>query len=381
MLALTNLTSLAKPGYLFRPHQIARRLWREIVHGRKREIKTVRLPWKLDIAVDIGELIGWNLYTRAIYETAVTEVLWRLAELGDTVVDAGANVGYMTSILGARVGKKGKIYCFEPHPEVFQLLQRNVRVWEATARCGSFLPYQIALGQREEVATLKVPPNFAQNKGTSWLEVTDNGAADSGMRVRVSALDDLIPQHETIGVIKLDVQGHELPVLKGMARILTERRVRNIVFEEEGEYPAATHAYLKTMGYYHFGIEQHFGGVRCIPEGRPYCDPISGSPPNYVATIDPEITMARLRSGDFGNRSVQRTSCGDDYDLLCQTVFGQMKQSRHIKSPATISAIETINWGHSRMRTSGSIHHQSGTILKFLASVSFVAFGRYRTNS
>ncbi|MGB2888149.1 MAG: hypothetical protein WBC04_10660 [Candidatus Acidiferrales bacterium] len=63
-----------------------------------------RLPWGLEIAVDLGESIGWSVYTCAIYETAVTKALWRLVKPGDSVVDGGANIGYMTSILaeGAR---------------------------------------------------------------------------------------------------------------------------------------------------------------------------------------------------------------------------------------------------------------------------------------
>lgn len=297
MLAIENLTGLAKPEYLLRPHQIARRLWREIAHRRKSEMKIVRLPWKVDITVDTGELIGWALYTRAIYETAVTEALWRLTDPGDTVVDGGANFGYMTSVLAVRVGRRGKVYCFEPHPEIFRQLQGNVRGWEASKRCGSFSLHQIALGSHEQLGTLRVPPNFAQNKGTSWLEAEGNRAQGVGLPVKVLALDNVIPRHETIGVVKLDVQGHELAVLKGMERILTERRVRYIVFEEEGEYPAPTHSYLGTMGYHHLGIEQHFSGVRCIPEGRPHSDPINGSPPNYVATVDPELTITRLQRG------------------------------------------------------------------------------------
>lgn len=296
MLTIKSLGGLSKPEYLFRPRQIGRRLWREAV-GRKKQQRMARLPWGLDISVDLADTIGWAIYTRAIYETAVTEALWRLVEPGDTVVDGGANVGYMTSILALRVGERGRVCCFEPHPEVFQDLQRNVRIWETNNQCGTFSLYQAALGEREGTATLLVPAYFSTNSGSSWIEDCENHREGQAHQVKVLPLDTVIPEHQTIGVVKLDVQGSELAVLKGMERILRERRVRHIIFEEESNFPAATHAFLRELDYQCFGLEHHFTGIRCIPGGPPRYDPVEGPPPNYLATLEPELTVSRLESG------------------------------------------------------------------------------------
>jgi FkbM family methyltransferase len=296
MINLKSFAALAKPEYLLRPHQIGRRLWREVVHDRAQGEKIVRLPWGLDIAVDAGEAIGWSLYTRALYETAVTEALWRLAKPRDSVVDGGSNIGYMASVLASRVGPRGKVYCFEPHPEVFRGLQRNVKAWQDSQRCGSFLLYQAALGERESMGILRIPDHFADNQGTSWMQADDTREGRS-VNVRIVALDDVVPESETLGVVKLDVQGYELTALKGMERLLRERRVRTVVFEEERAYPAATHVFLREMGYENFGLEHRFGGVQCVPGERRHYDPISDPPPNYVATVEPKLTMAQLQKG------------------------------------------------------------------------------------
>jgi FkbM family methyltransferase len=296
MLSIKSLGSLAKPEYLFRPHQIGRRLWREAV-GRKKQQRMARLPWGLDISVDLADTIGWSVYTRAIYETAVTEALWRLVEPGDTVVDGGANVGYMTSILALRVGERGRVCCFEPHPDVFQDLRRNVGIWETNNQCGSFSLYQAALGEREGTATLVVPVHFSTNRGSSRIEDSENHRKGQAHRVKVLPLDTVIPEHQIIGVVKLDIQGSELPALRGMERILRERRVRHIIFEEESNFPAATHAFLRELNYESFGLERHFTGIRCIPGGPPHYDPVEGPPPNYLATLEPEFTVPRLESG------------------------------------------------------------------------------------
>ena len=63
-----------------------------------------------------------------IWETSETYWFLRTVKPGDTVVDAGANVGYYTIIGSRLVGDKGKVYAFEPEPANFALLQKNVRL-------------------------------------------------------------------------------------------------------------------------------------------------------------------------------------------------------------------------------------------------------------
>ena len=296
MLTIKNLAGLGKAEYLFRPHQIVRRLWRE-AKGQRQAVKTVRLPWGLEIAVNTADSLGWSLYTRAIYETPVTEALWRLVQPGDSVVDAGANIGYMTSVLAVRVGEAGKIYCFEPHPGLFDDLQRNVSAWKARKPSCSFLLYQAALGAREGLETLRIPDFFSTNRGVSRIEPSRSQGEGQSLQVKVLALDEVIPKNETIRLVKLDVEGYELAVLNGMEGILRARRVRHVVLEELSDFPAATHKFLWKMGYAIFGIERHFSGIRLIRDAQPGYDPVSGPPPNYLATIEPELALSRLQSG------------------------------------------------------------------------------------
>jgi FkbM family methyltransferase len=290
MLRIAGLAGILKPEYLFRPNQIPRKLWLECL-GRREEIKKARLPWGLEIRVNTGESIGWSIYTRALYETAVTESLWRLARAGDIVVDVGANIGYMTSILAIKVGPRGKVYSFEPHPGTFEELQLNAANWSADKRCGQFVLHNAALGDRNGSGKLHVPDYFNLNQGTSWIG-PPNALADSQMDVGILALDDVVPDCESIGVIKIDVQGYELSVLKGMERLLRERRCRHIVFEEENPFPALTHTFLSDMSYVIYGIEQRFGGVRYARNQQPYFDPVNGPSPNYLATIESEAEVS-----------------------------------------------------------------------------------------
>jgi hypothetical protein len=139
---------------------------------------------------------------------------------------------------------------------------------------------------------------FATNRGTAWISDTVEVTPDSGaIEVPIRNLDSLLGEGETIGVLKMDVQGHELGVLQGMTRLLRLHAVRDIVFEEEAAFPAPTHKYLKSHGYAIFGIQEHFAGVSCLPDAQPAFDRTNGPAPNYLATVDAERAIARLGPG------------------------------------------------------------------------------------
>jgi hypothetical protein len=84
-------------------------------------------------------------------------------------------------------------------------------------------------------------------------------------------------------------------VLQGSARLLKRHAVRDIVFEEERPYPAPTHEYLKTLGYTVFGLAETFSGVKLVPNDQPPYDSGFGPIPNYLATVDPERAIERIK--------------------------------------------------------------------------------------
>ena len=209
MLTIDSLAGVAKPEYILRPHQIARRLWVEALPKRSQFTK-VWLPWGYPMMVNPAESIGWAIYSRGIYEMPLTEALWRLAQPGDVVVDGGANIGYATSILAARVGPQGKVHSFEPDPRSFGELERNVAEWEQRGQRGAFVLHAAALGARSGTATLDIPASFEWNGArarieTSPLEEMGISELDRGiarLQVKLVSLDDVFSQGERLSVVK-----------------------------------------------------------------------------------------------------------------------------------------------------------------------------------
>ena len=295
MLTPKSLLRLATPPYLFQPLQVFRRLRLEYFWRSKTEA-LVLLPWGLPIKINPQEAVGHEIAAQGVYEREVTETLWRLTDPGDLAIDVGANIGYTTSIFGVRVGPKGQVHSFEPHPQVFQSLSENVTRWKRDARCGVFIPHQSALGNESGSALLRTDDWFKTNRGTAWISEEKETAANQQVcEVPMQKLDNIFPNGEAIGIVKMDVQGHELSVLQGMSRLLERRAVRDIVFEEEKPFPAPTHQFLKTFGYSIFGLQGSLAGVQPLPDTQPASDPQCGPVPNYLATHDPARALAWLK--------------------------------------------------------------------------------------
>lgn len=283
-----------KPEFVFRPKQALVRLIREFSR-KPNGPQRVHLPWGLTIDVYATEQIGSHIWLFGVYDLAVCENLWRLAEAGELCVDVGANVGQMLSILAMRVEDRGSVIAIEPQPEVFAELQRNVRQWSLQPGIGKVSLFQIALSNETCSGHLYMPSEFEFNRGISRL-LADEDELDSDRicPVETKRLDEIVSS--AIGVLKIDVEGHELKVLEGAEILLREGKIRDIVFESHTAYPTAVTDFLETAGYEIFEIIKPLLGPQIIKPlpSKPF-DP-SAMVFNYLATLAPDRAQLKLRA-------------------------------------------------------------------------------------
>ncbi len=298
MLTPRSLLRLATPPYLFQPLQVFRRLRLEYF-WRSRTEALITLPWGLPLMINPHEAVGYNIASQGLYALGVSETLYRLTAPGDLAIDAGANIGHMSSILAVRVGPRGQVICFEPNPSVFESLRENVDRWKTDPRCGSFDLQQAALGKESGTAQLLMSDWFDTNRGTSFLSDPARNSQYQGLRsidVPVRTLDESLDPHASVGILKIDVQGHELSVLQGASQLLKRHAIRDILFEEESpHYPAPTHDYLQSLGYSIFGIAESFTGVHLVPNSQPHSQLDQAPTTNFLATADPARALRLLK--------------------------------------------------------------------------------------
>ena len=144
------------------------------------------------------------IYERGVYEQGTVSVLQEFLQAGDTFVDAGANIGWLSLVGAKKVGVNGKIFSFEPVPSTHEILKSNKELNQFT----QIQLNQFALGNKEE--NLNIYPEKENRGGASIL----NHQSENGVEIEVKTLDSLNLK-TAINVIKIDVEGFELDVLKG----------------------------------------------------------------------------------------------------------------------------------------------------------------------
>ncbi len=151
---------------------------------------------------------------------------------GDVAVDVGANIGIFTLAMGRAVGLTGRVFAYEPNPEVAALLVDNLYLNENRRTITADVRIRaVAAGAEPGAASLLVRP---KHRGMGTLGHTDGGPApgDSSVHeVEVVTLDDELSHLVEVRLVKIDVEGHELGVLRGMRHLLAQRRVRYVDLE------------------------------------------------------------------------------------------------------------------------------------------------------
>jgi FkbM family methyltransferase len=286
-----------KPEYLLRPRQALRRVARALGARPTGEFAEARLPWGLPIRVRPGEVHGKAMLDLGIVDLAVTEVLWRLADPGETVADVGANIGCMSAVLAARVGSSGRVHAFEAHPAIFEELAFNVSLWEGLWNDSRVRAENVAISRESGSVSLSMPRGFETNRGLSRVPAPGEPADPGSLTVPAKRLDEVLGV-EPVSVVKLDVEGHELAVLEGARDMLGAGRARDIVFEEHGGYPTPVTALLSGHGYRLLRIERSFRGVRLLAPDA--VSPRSTwEPTSFLATRDPGRVSRRFRASGW----------------------------------------------------------------------------------
>ncbi|MDP2683739.1 MAG: FkbM family methyltransferase [bacterium] len=187
------------------------------------EIETL-IPLKSKLLVSSRDSgLGLMLRTKGKFEPTQTKSFINSIKKGNTVFDIGANVGYYSVLASKLVGKDGKVFAFEPDSQNLKLLYKNLRI----NHCNNVVVSESALGNKQGKLTLT---QDVSNPGESSLSVLKHG---NKVLVDVITLDKFVKKQKirTIDLIKMDVEGAELNVLRGGLKTLQNNKKIKIFIE------------------------------------------------------------------------------------------------------------------------------------------------------
>ncbi|MBI4981597.1 MAG: FkbM family methyltransferase [Candidatus Omnitrophica bacterium] len=156
------------------------------------------------------------------YEPEIKRLVKEKIEKGDTALDIGANIGYYTLLFAKLAGNQGRVFAFEPEPNNFQLLKKNIEY----NNYSSVTLEPLAVSDRSKRMRLCLNKN----------NQADNRLVDSSMPnsidVGATSLDDYFKDYSgKIDFVKIDAQGAEAAIIKGMDGILRKNKDIKLLVE------------------------------------------------------------------------------------------------------------------------------------------------------
>ncbi|MFJ5713996.1 FkbM family methyltransferase [Neobacillus sp. NPDC093127] len=177
-----------------------------------------------DLSITTGLLID------GYFELSLSHYILRNIREGMNVVDVGANIGYFSVMLGFKVGETGKVTAYEPNDKVYQLLLDNLTLNEHKQNA---VVKKLGIYSENTKLTFYVSDRFQGN--SSIKQHSDEYKNDfKSDEIHSNTIDTVALDNENLGHIdflKIDTEGGEYHVFKGMKNILDNKQVDTVVFE------------------------------------------------------------------------------------------------------------------------------------------------------
>jgi FkbM family methyltransferase len=149
------------------------------------------------------------LYLYHTHEPVSTEYFRKTLKPGMTVLDIGANIGYFALLEAKIVGRKGKVYAVEPVSENISFLERNA----ALNNFSNIEVFRFAIGDKTKLTKIHVMKK--RNYSSMW-NVDRGSKRISSEDVQETTVDAFLKNKSMPDVVRMDVEGYEYNILKGM---------------------------------------------------------------------------------------------------------------------------------------------------------------------
>lgn len=201
---------------------------------------------RLKIQLRYSETLGRAVLLYGGFETAEIEFLRNKISNGDTVLDVGANIGIFSIAFADAVGPEGKVLALEPHPQNLKRLKNNLEL----NHFQNVQIFPVAAGQLNDEVELHLADDLAY---ASTIAVIRQRGNDQVMTISMRKLDEIWQQvgSPPVTILKIDVEGGELEVLKGAEKLLKVCQPLIMAEANTQKYLDNLKSWLLPRGYIH----------------------------------------------------------------------------------------------------------------------------------
>ncbi len=193
----------------------------------------------------------WSRFRSLVYgtwEPEVTSTISSIVKPGMTVIDIGAHIGYYSLLFAKRVGPNGRVFSFEPVPENFALLRKNIQLNELSQV--QVFP-QAVFSDKKEISI--AVPDESPNSGEGSV-IHRHGARR--YLVPAITLDSFcVPSGVRPDILKMDVEGAEYDVLLGAKETISRCRPKLLIELHHFDGNVAAHPVPDLLAGWSYQIE------------------------------------------------------------------------------------------------------------------------------
>jgi FkbM family methyltransferase len=255
----TSLYPLARFYMRTMPARHKARIWKAIRrricwrHSRQR----IRSDHGFVVKGDVAEYLHLCLYFFGTWEECITRFVAKRMESGDCFIDIGANIGYYTLLSSSLVGQTGRVVAVEASPKIYSELIGNLQLnGVANVRTVNVA----ASDSPGEIDLFEAPDDSRGVTTTSATWAKQFNCRLAG-KVQSLPMDMVVSKEElrTARIIKIDVEGAEWNVCKGLMPVLHElRRDAEIILE-------VTPSEIESQGHQCSELIQRFTEIGFFP--------------------------------------------------------------------------------------------------------------------
>lgn len=223
-----------------------------------KETVTVKLNKNNNFCIEVipgADFHQMHLYMAGSYEKSVSEKLLKDLKSSDVFIDVGSYIGYY-SLMASVFFPEIQIFAFEPQNEAIEKLKKNIKI----NHCHNIKVNHCALGDINESKYLNINKYPEQ---TSLFSSPLNTIQQ--YEIQIKRLDDLLEISQKNVVVKIDTEGYEFEVLKGMSEILKNNHC-TVYFEYnpkiykeqfDNDYSLINFQLMEERGYRILKIKDH----------------------------------------------------------------------------------------------------------------------------
>lgn len=177
------------------------------------QVPGLEQPGSLYVHGDEDLHVSRCLREQGIWEPYETSLMLALLPPGGVFVDVGANIGYFSILAAGQVGREGRVFAFEPGPDNFRLLRQSARLNGLNDRI-----HAVEAGLAAEAGEARL---FLSEDNLGDHQIFSAGDDRASVAINLlNGADYLGSKIERLDLLKIDTQGSEYGVVKGLLPLL-----------------------------------------------------------------------------------------------------------------------------------------------------------------